>query len=295
MVARATLLPSKAMNAPEFADKLDQEAEPAVVDAMGYRRSAPDGGDRAEHEADKAHRRTALVAFVAAVSVVALAGILYFSSGPSRSDLDASSDETAGFSPELALPQAPGLSSASRAFSPSSVLGALPAPDAGVNTATTIPAIEPLSEIGSRLAPEWKLALAIQANPDAYADTVQGRDATVSRAASQQANSQPAQVQMPSESLAHVPALPADAQPAAADPGPVSVGASSAPGLVSTEIVHPGITRRTYTSQATLLAQQVAECKQKGFLAGEACRLKVCEGNWGKVPACPRDEPAILP
>lgn len=279
------------MNAPEFTDKLDQEAGPAVPDAMGFAPGA-DAGGRVDSDADTAHRRTGLLALVAAILVVALAGALYFGAGPSRSDLQKTPDVATGFSPELALPQAPGLSSASRAFSPSSALG--PRPDSAATLSTVRMPVEPLAEIGPRLAPEWSLALAIQANPELYADMpAPVRNTPAPRTAVPRA-------QLPDpqgDALARVPALPADA-PVSTDALASSVARAPDAGVVSTEIVHPGITRRTYTSLATILSQKVAECRQKGFLAAESCRVQVCSEHWGKVPACPReprDEPVILP
>jgi hypothetical protein len=291
MFARANLLPSRSMNAPELADKLDREAEPAVPDARGIPTGAEMDG-RAERDADTAHRRTGLVALVAAILVVALAGALYFGAGPSSSDLDKSADVEIGFAPELALPQAPGLSSASRAFSPSSALG--PRADAMAALDKTTTPAEPLSEIGPRLAPEWSLALAIQADPEAFADAPPSTRGT----AAQRTPAPRAETPNPqADALARVPALPADA-PMSTGELASSVARTPEAGVVSTEIVHPGITRRTYTSLATILAQKVAECRQKGFLAAESCRVQVCSEHWGKVPACPQqpgDEPVILP
>src|SRR5690606_35105982 len=105
---------------------------------------------------------------------------------------------------ELALPQAPGLSSASRAFSPSSVLGPWPDSDAVVNAG--IEPSEQLSEIGTLLAPEWSLALTIQANPDAYVETETAQSNAVSRTASPQVDGKIS----PADALAHAPAVPAD-------------------------------------------------------------------------------------
>lgn len=291
MFARATLLPPGPMNAPELADKLDQKAEPAVQDAMGFSPSAEEDG-RVEHEADKVHRRTGLVAIIAALLVLVLVAVLYFESRPPSPDVQSSPDAQKGFAPELALPQAPGLSSASRAFSPSSALspraGAAVTPDAAAGP------VEPISEIGPRLAPEWALALAIQADPNAYAETPPPASASI-RQRSPAPSPEPTNPQ--ADALARMPALPADAPPSTGELAS-SVARSPDEGVVSTEIVHPGITRRTYTSLATILGQKVAECRQKGFLAAESCRQQVCSGHWGKVPACRRDaheEPAILP
>lgn len=279
------------MNAPELADKLDQEAGPAVPDAMGFPPCAEVDG-RAERDADKAHRRTGLVALVAAILVVALAGALYFGARPSSSDLDKSAAVEAGFAPELALPQAPGLSSASRAFSPSSALG--PRADAVPTLDTMTTPVEPLSEIGPRLAPEWSLALALQANPQAFEDIPASARSTPAQRSTAPRTETP---NPQGDALARMPALPADA-PISTSELASSVARTPDAGVVSTEIVHPGITRRTYTSLATILAQKVAECNQKGFLAAESCRAQVCSEHWGKVPACPRqprDEPVILP
>lgn len=35
------------------------------------------------------------------------------------------------------------------------------------------------------------------------------------------------------------------------------------------------------------LAQRLKACHEKGFFAGEVCRWQVCDGHWGKDPACP--------
>lgn len=279
------------MNAPELADKLDRQAESAVPDAMGFAPRAEE--DRVEREAEPSHRHVGLVALVAAILVLALAAILFFGAGPSTSDLQRSPAVDTGFSPELALPQAPGLSSASRAFSPSSALG--PRADSAGAAEGPGTSVEPMSEIGPRLAPEWALALAIQANPDMYADTPSGRrERTASRAPASQAEPMSPQA----DALARVPALPAEAPPPTTDDLANSVARNTELGVVSTEIVHPGITRRTYPSLATILEQKVAECRQKGILAAESCRRQVCSNHWGRVPACPRapaDETLILP
>lgn len=279
------------MNAPEFADKLDREAGPTVPDVIGFAPGA-DAGGRAESDADAAHRRTGLVALVTAIMVVALAGALYFGSGPSRSDLQKIPDVDKGFAPELALPQAPGLSSASRAFSPSSALGAKADAVATLDTMTA--PVEPLAEIGPHLAPEWSLALATRASAEAYADPPSPMRNTVApRIAAPRTELPDPQ----GDALARMPALPAEA-PMSTDELASSVARTPDAVGVSTEIVHPGITRRTYASLATILSQKVAECRQKGFLAAESCRAQVCSEHWGKVPACSRDqrdEPAILP
>lgn len=287
--SHASLLPPQSMNAPEPIEKFDREADSVLQGDMGYSHSSGAAHVSSEADVDAAHRRTVLVAIVAAVLVVALVVTLYLGSGPSSSDLDVNADEPAGFAPEIALPQAPGLSSASRAFSPSSVL--LPWVDA-THGGSALPD-ESLSDIGSRLAPEWKLAFDLKANPEAFsgarspAQGAQGAPGTGAKAAS-------GRLDPASEALAHAPALPADA-PSSPEAPSVAVTAAPDVGLVYTEVVHPGITRRTYVSPATLLAQQIAECDKQGFLAGQACRARVCSGQWGKVPACPREEPAILP
>ncbi len=35
------------------------------------------------------------------------------------------------------------------------------------------------------------------------------------------------------------------------------------------------------------LAERVKECGQKGFFEDQLCRWRVCDGHWGKDPACP--------
>ena len=59
---------------------------------------------------------------------------------------------------------------------------------------------------------------------------------------------------------------PADAKPADADPA-TKVGASA-------------------TGNAKL-AERVKECGKRGFFEDQLCRWRVCDGHWGKDPACP--------
>ncbi|MFC6310646.1 hypothetical protein ACFQBP_24835, partial [Paraburkholderia dipogonis] len=35
------------------------------------------------------------------------------------------------------------------------------------------------------------------------------------------------------------------------------------------------------------LAERVKECGQRGFFEDQLCRWRVCDGHWGKDPACP--------
>lgn len=59
---------------------------------------------------------------------------------------------------------------------------------------------------------------------------------------------------------------PADTKPAQADPATkVSAGA-------------PGNAK---------LAERVKECGKRGFFEDQLCRWRVCDGHWGKDPACP--------
>jgi hypothetical protein len=35
------------------------------------------------------------------------------------------------------------------------------------------------------------------------------------------------------------------------------------------------------------LAERVKDCGQRGFFEDQLCRWRVCDGHWGKDPACP--------
>ncbi|WP_144137509.1 hypothetical protein [Paraburkholderia sp. BCC1884] len=39
------------------------------------------------------------------------------------------------------------------------------------------------------------------------------------------------------------------------------------------------------------LAERVKECGQRGFFEDQLCRWRVCDGHWGKDPACPGSSP----
>ncbi|MFM0206735.1 hypothetical protein PQQ96_04945 [Paraburkholderia sediminicola] len=39
------------------------------------------------------------------------------------------------------------------------------------------------------------------------------------------------------------------------------------------------------------LAERVKECGQRGFFEDQLCRWRVCDGHWGKDPACPGSTP----
>nr|WKF61071.1 hypothetical protein HUO10_005598 [Paraburkholderia busanensis] len=39
------------------------------------------------------------------------------------------------------------------------------------------------------------------------------------------------------------------------------------------------------------LAERVKECSQRGFFEDQLCRWRVCDGHWGKDPACPGAAP----
>jgi len=39
------------------------------------------------------------------------------------------------------------------------------------------------------------------------------------------------------------------------------------------------------------LAERVKECAQRGFFEDQLCRWRVCDGHWGKDPACPGSAP----
>ena len=41
----------------------------------------------------------------------------------------------------------------------------------------------------------------------------------------------------------------------------------------------------------TKLADRVKECGQRGFFEDQLCRWRVCDGHWGKDPACPGASP----
>ncbi|MCX4165017.1 MULTISPECIES: hypothetical protein [Paraburkholderia] len=49
------------------------------------------------------------------------------------------------------------------------------------------------------------------------------------------------------------------------------------------------------SAPATTLAQRVKECGARGFFDEQMCRWHVCDGHWGKDPACPNANQAHQP
>ncbi|HLX03196.1 MAG TPA: hypothetical protein VKS80_13915 [Trinickia sp.] len=47
--------------------------------------------------------------------------------------------------------------------------------------------------------------------------------------------------------------------------------------------------------QASSLAEQVKDCGTRGFFEDQLCRWRVCDGHWGKDPACPNAAQAKQP
>ena len=58
----------------------------------------------------------------------------------------------------------------------------------------------------------------------------------------------------------------------------------------------PGVNGATTKVSATTgdpqLAERVKECGTRGFFEDQLCRWRVCDGHWGKDPACPGAAPA---
>lgn len=48
-----------------------------------------------------------------------------------------------------------------------------------------------------------------------------------------------------------------------------------------------GASTKVSTSASAKLAERVKECSQRGFFEDQLCRWRVCDGHWGKDPACP--------
>ncbi|TPQ46284.1 phage tail protein, partial [Burkholderia ubonensis] len=44
---------------------------------------------------------------------------------------------------------------------------------------------------------------------------------------------------------------------------------------------------KTAATTGGSLAARVKECEQRGFFEDQLCRWRVCDGHWGKDPACP--------
>ncbi len=272
------LLRSHSMNAPELTHNFSPDSRSlAHAERQPVAVAMPGETDDAEPEMVK--RRPGLLLLVAAVLIAGLLCIVYFGAGRPPAVTPAAApvvSEVNQQAPLLDLPQAPGMSSASRAFSPPSLLQPAPAMSTGPVGEEVFPA-ESLYKVGRSLSLEWELSLVLLTNPDAL---------TKSTA--------PSSFRSPVSQLALTPAAPAAEKPAA-NPRVATLGVNADANLVSSQVVHPGITQRTYGSPQQDIAKQVNECRNKGFIASETCRLRVCEGHWGKVSACPIEEPQILP
>ncbi|MBW9104724.1 hypothetical protein [Paraburkholderia phenoliruptrix] len=66
-------------------------------------------------------------------------------------------------------------------------------------------------------------------------------------------------------------------------PADAKAGGTSAATKVATSAV-PGNAK---------LAERVKECAQRGFFEDQLCRWRVCDGHWGKDPACPGSTPQV--
>ncbi|WP_027815271.1 hypothetical protein [Paraburkholderia bannensis] len=51
---------------------------------------------------------------------------------------------------------------------------------------------------------------------------------------------------------------------------------------------HGSKTAARATDANASLAQQVKACSERGFFEDQLCRWRVCDGHWGKDPACPQ-------
>ncbi|MGH8780398.1 hypothetical protein [Paraburkholderia sp.] len=74
---------------------------------------------------------------------------------------------------------------------------------------------------------------------------------------------------------------PADAQAAPAKTGNTATSKSAPHASRTGAPATPG------TPAGTQLAQRVKECSEQGFFEEQFCRWRVCDGHWGKDPACP--------
>ncbi|MGQ7934489.1 hypothetical protein [Paraburkholderia sp. D1E] len=61
--------------------------------------------------------------------------------------------------------------------------------------------------------------------------------------------------------------------------------AKAADGNTATKVSAPA------TPGNARLAERVKECGQRGFFEDQLCRWRVCDGHWGKDPACPGSAP----
>ncbi|MFM0043585.1 hypothetical protein [Paraburkholderia sediminicola] len=61
--------------------------------------------------------------------------------------------------------------------------------------------------------------------------------------------------------------------------------AKAADGNTATKVSAPA------TPGNAKLAERVKECGQRGFFEDQLCRWRVCDGHWGKDPACPGSAP----
>lgn len=138
-----------------------------------------------------------------------------------------------------------------------------------------LPPVEPLSELAHKLSPEWELAMASARSGEA-GDKPR---ATLSLTSERHANR-------------------AAQEPAVAAASSQSISASLEGMKVAENRVENGITMRIFRSSSAppaseriRLADELAACRAQGFIAGESCRYRVCNGFWGKVPECPFQDP----
>lgn len=132
----------------------------------------------------------------------------------------------------------------------------------------TLPPREPLAELAHQLSPEWELAVRTVAI-DAVTAPPQVAGAE-QNAAQTGARAQAARVPAP-EIFARLEGM-----------------------KVAEVHVENGIGVRVFRPSAALaeidrarLSDELGACREQGFIAGESCRARVCNGIWGKVPECP--------
>jgi len=287
------------MNAPQAAHDLSPDFRRAHNSESNKPTRRPARPQPSGFEPDVGRKHPA-VSLAVVVVLLALLGILYFWSKPLPPDgtTSPSSAGTPSKAMQLALPQAPGLSSASRAFSSSSTLVPLTPPAAAADGATRVDALAPeetLLKVGKLLSPEWGLAVALlnepegapAASPASEAASTLSAAATVSTETPVAAKDAPAAGTVPQVADSALSRVPVP-----------QVAAGETPQF-SREVVHPGITRRIYEAPAERpeqsLAALVAECGKQGAIAGETCRQSVCRVHWGKDPACPIQDTYVLP
>lgn len=241
-----------------------------AVGSRGHREEDSFSDDQSVEELD-ADGRNWLVVLISLLLAMGFAAVFFL--GSSTRDPGAARLEPAGAAPPvtantadehltLGMMLAPGTTVSKRvAGAPGAVAG---------DVMMALPPAEPLAELAHTLSPEWRLAM----QPASAAQIMERPRATLSLGTER-------------------PALPA---PETSEVAAVASSiASRLEGMMIAENrIENGIGVRIFRTtslpleaERVRLAEELATCRAQGFIAGESCRHRVCNGFRGKVPECP--------